>query len=241
MRRAVIESIDGMGKSTAAQAAAQQISEAYPGKHIAVVDSTGVFGYNDGELTSHTWTNMEALEPHQTKSRLLAAAKLGTFTMARRMAEKRALRNSDLVIGVRDPFRVDPATYALVFGPSNVQNVSPVARLRFFDRFATAPHPDTIIHLHSETQKPNVDAYNGELDSHETPEKLAMIAEELPHVLEGYTRLFGSRIAQVEALRPASSDEVAAQIEPLIAPTNLVHFPTAVPGLLPDGYAAEMR
>jgi thymidylate kinase len=223
--RAVIESIDGSGKSTAALEAAEALSGEYVSSSISVVDSTGVYRYQAGELVGHSWSNIENLEPHQAKSRLAVAAKLGLFTMARRAAESTAAHTSDLVIGVRDPYRIDPAAYSRVFSPSLFNKLSADARLRMFNAFTLAPHPDVIVHLRSRPEDANLVAgRNGMMDSHETPENLRIIADELPMVLEGYQRLYGSRLAEVEALRPATSQEVAARMEQLVAPRRTAVF-----------------
>ena len=215
--RAVIESIDGSGKSTAALGAAEVLSGEYAHSSISVVDSTGVYRFQAGEMVSRGWSNIENFEPHQAVSKLAAAAKLGIFTVARRAAESLATRTSDVVIGVRDPYRIDPATYSLVFGPALVNKMSSDARLKLFNSFTLAPHPEMIVHLQSRPEDARLVAgQNGLLDSHETPENLRIIAEDLPMVLEGYKRLYGSRLCEVEALQPATSQEVAAQIEQLM-------------------------
>jgi hypothetical protein len=94
-----------------------------------------------------------------------------------------------------------------------------------FNAFTLAPHPDVIVHLRSRPEDANLVAgRNGMMDSHETPENLRIIADELPMVLEGYQRLYGSRLAEVEALRPATSQEVAARMEQLVAPRRTAVF-----------------
>lgn len=224
-RRAVIESIDGSGKSTAALEAAEALSGEYVSSSISVVDSTGVYRYQAGEMVNHSWSDIENLEPHQAKSRLVVAAKLGLFTMARRAAEGAASHTSDLVIGVRDPYRIDPAAYSLIFSPSKFNKLSPDARLRIFNALTMAPHPDVIIHLRTRPEDANLVAgRNGLTDSHETPENLRIIADELPTILNGYQRLYGSQLAEVEALRPTTSQEVAAQFEHLITPNRTSVF-----------------
>jgi thymidylate kinase len=224
-RRAVIESTDGSGKSTAALEAAETLSKEYATSSISVVDSTGIYRYQAGELANHSWSNIENFEPHQAKSRLATAAKLGIFTVARRAAEGLASRTSDLVIGVRDPYRIDPATYSLVFGPAMINKLPSDTRLKLFNAFTLAPHPELIVHLQSRPEDAHLVAgQNGLLDSHETPENLRIIAEDLPMVLEGYKRLYGARLAEVEALQPNTSQEVAAQIEQLIQPSRTMVF-----------------
>jgi thymidylate kinase len=216
--KAVIESIDGTGKSTAAKDAAMSLSDSYRKRNIRVVDSDGVYDYRGGKLKHQGWSWMESLEPHQEKSRLLSAAKLGLFTLTRRAAEAQLSDRPDLVIGVRDPFRIDPAIYSTVFGPSFLKTMSSGVRLILFDYFTTAPHPDMIVNLHSDPHDARpVAGANGQLDSHETPEKLQLVHEEMQEVLGSYGRLFASQVVIVEALRLDTSDQVAAQIEPLLS------------------------
>lgn len=222
--RVVIEGIDGGGKSTAAQETALGISENYPSHRIAIVDSTGAYRYFGGELIGQTWSSIESLEPHQATSKLVIAGKLGMFTLARRITENLAARNSDLLIGVRDPFRIDPATYARIFGPTRLNNLSPTTRLRLFNAFTTAPHPEAIIHLRSDLKKVHPTNSNDELDSHETVEKLQIISDELSLILASYHKLYGSQVVNVEGLQPTTSDEVAAQIEPFVSSRSTIAY-----------------
>jgi len=228
-RRSVIESIDGAGKTVAAHGTALNLSGVYRDKRIAVVDSTGVYRYQSGELSDQSWTQLENLEPHQSRSKLVIAAKLGAFTLARRMVEGVATRHADLVIGVRDPYRIDPAAYALVFGPSRIRKLSAVARLRMFSSFTNSIHPEIIVHLQTDPleARPSNDR-NNLLDSHETVEKMKIVSDELPLVLAGYKKLFGTEVAQVQALRPSTTDQVTARIEPLLV-TSMSNV--AVPSL----------
>lgn len=229
MSRIVIESIDGAGKSTTAQETASILSQEYPASYIKVVDSTGVYGYRAGELAEHQWPWLDSLEPHQSK-RLVGAAKLGAFTLARRAAESWMSYSADLVIGVRDPFRIDPATYALVFGPHSVQKMSSEARLRMFNRLTHAPHPDLIVHLDSD--KYDATSNIGQRlnpDSHETNEKLKIIANELPLVLSGYSRLYGATVAEIRGLTASTSQETAARVEPFLPNRSTsIYLPAAL-------------
>lgn len=237
-RRAVLESVDGMGKSTAAQDVALRLSENYPNQRITVVDSDGIFRYGRGALTSRTLPWLEKLEPHQTKSKLACASRLGIFTVARRMAEASVTYNSDLVIGVRDPYRIDPAAYSLLFGPSFVKNMSPASRLRLFNGVARAPHPDTIIHLHTDSAAPMPNTAGDALDPHEAPDKLQIIADELPLIMDSYAKLYGSQVRQVEALQPSTSDMIAAQLEPLASASTPVYIANAPASLVARGPTA---
>lgn len=219
-KRVVIESLDGAGKSTTAEGVALNLSLQYRDERIAVIDSTGVQRFQSGQQVGSSWQRIEGLEPQEGQGRLRTAARLGAFTVARRFAETRAMLGADLVIGVRDPFRIDPATYSVVYGLGKISKMSAEDRLKIFDRFTHSPHPTAIIHLLTDSEKLHIQpCQNGSMAYHETSEKLQLIADELPMVLDAYQSLYGSPIEAVTALRPDTIDNVTACIEPVLQPS----------------------
>lgn len=215
--RILIESIDGSGKTTTAIGAAQKLSEAYSSSTIKVVDSNGVYFYRNGNLEGRHMENLANLEPHQNSSKIVKIAKLGAFTVGRRMADSILTGNADLVVSVRDPFRIDPATYSPIYMPSIFKRFTTESRLRLFDKLTWAPHPQEIIHLHADASSvlSNLNE-RPQKDEQDTPENLQYAVNELGLVIQGYQRLFGSKAVNVEALKPQTIDEVAEHIEPVL-------------------------
>jgi len=216
--RVVIEGIDGSGKSTAALRAAELLSSTYPESSVKVVDSSGVHKFARGELTETGWDRIEGIIPKATHSKLRSIAQLGAFTTARRMVEGWLSGSSDLVVSVRDPFRIDPALYATVYEIPGLRRMDLAGRLRFFNRFAMAPHPASVVMLEVDSDVARTKLNSPALDYHETGEKMAAVAEQLPVAVSEYARLYGCGIAQVKALQGwETASNVAAQLEPALA------------------------
>lgn len=226
-RRVVIESIDGSGKSTTGLAVAQRLSEEYPESKIKVADSNGVTTFENGEQTKARGRWIESLEPHGG-SKITRLARLGMFTVARRMSESAASHEADLLIGIRDPYRVDPATYAIIFGPKKLRQMSAAGRLALFDKFTHAPDPQLIVRLNANCEQASQKALSrGDTDEHESLEKMQMVAHELPNVINEYSQAWGVPVQTVEALSPQTVDQVSMAIEPFaIRPGNSVFFPS---------------
>jgi hypothetical protein len=95
---------------------------------------------------------------------------------------------------------------------------SPESRLRLFDRFTNSAYPDAIIQLVTDPAQSHANTQNRDMVicPHESEEKLALLAEELPMVLHAFHRLFGSPVHEVAGLQPATAEQTAAQIESLI-------------------------
>lgn len=214
--RIVIESIDGSGKTTTGLAAAQLLSQQYPKKRIKVADSGGVSSFVGGEQVGHWLPWLEKLEPHNG-SKIKKMGQLAVFTELRRASEAIASHSADLVIGIRDPYRIDPAAYSVIFGPKRMRSMSALSRLTLFDKFTTAPDPDMMVHLEAEyTQvSSNIEA-RGSHDDHESLGKMLIIAAELPKVMGEYSVLKNVPIENVTALTPRTVEEVATLVEPLI-------------------------
>ncbi len=215
--RVTVVGIDGSGKSTAAHEAALQLSEEYPTSDIRVVDSAGIVHYREGGVTERKFPEMEALKASEGSSRLESIGRTVLFTAKRRAAESLSLQDRHaLTIGVRDPYRVDLATYLPLFVRQG-DKISPKRRLALFHGLATAVHPALINLLSVDPQKAYEASVNrGVLDSHETLEGLAQAAEDLTQVVEAYSRTFGVRAAHIEALRPDTSDALAMNIEEFV-------------------------
>lgn len=222
-RRVVIEGIDGCGKSTAGFEAAEMLSRNYPASRIKLVDSSGVYRFANGELTSQAWQTMKNVIPKAASSRLTSITKLGAFTAARRVAEGIASGRADLTISIRDPFRIDPSVYAIAYGLPRLKSMDTAARLRFFNHFTLAPHPSDIVMLDVDAEQAQMKVNNrlaehtdADIDFHETPGRQAAALAELPRTIDQYAWLYGSAISRITALRPSTSDEVAAKIEPAL-------------------------
>lgn len=215
--RVSIVGIDGSGKSTTAHKAALQLSEEYPGSDIRVVDSAGIVHYREGGVTDIQFPEMEALKASEGSSRLESIGRTALFTARRRAAESLSLRDEHaLTIGVRDPYRIDLATYLPLF-VRHGNKISPKRRLALFHSLTTAAHAALVTLLSVDPQKAYEASVNrGVLDSHETPEGLARASEDLTQVVEAYSDTFGIRAAQIEALRPDTSDTLAMNIEEFV-------------------------
>lgn len=213
----IIEGLDGSGKSTAAQEVAHTVSQERPTAHIAVTDSTGLYKYKNGELTEHRFSTLAKLEPTDADNSVQTLGKLGVFTAARKYVDYVASQSSDLLISVRDPDRVDPATYASVYLPGLLGKLSATQRLRFFDRFTYSKYPDAIISLtvSPDDAKANI-SVREERCHHETDESFTQIAEELPLVLRAFTRLYGTPVHEVEGLKHDTAEHAIVKIKPLL-------------------------
>jgi hypothetical protein len=217
-----IEGLDGAGKSTTAQQAAQDLSQSYPTSRIHVTDSTGLYAFRNGELTSHRFERLPNLEPHRSMSPVNAAAHLIGFTLGRRFIDGQ-VAGTDLHISVRDSHRIEPAVYASVYGFSAFGRISPERRLSLLDVLTCSPYANSVIHLQAnpndieQTMTTNGNVMN---DPHETREKLDIVAHELPRVIGAYERLYGARVDEIEALTAKTTDEVAAALEPLLSPAR---------------------
>lgn len=223
-RRVVIEGIDGTGKSTTAHEAALQLSDAYPDTPIRVADSNGVSSFRGGERTHQAASWLIDLEPTAEQSKLRALGQLGVFTAVRQLTEAAGYRPNTLTIGVRDPFRVDPAVYAGIYGLNKIGDISPQARLKLFNTLAVAPHPDAIIHLIGDTETAHSNTHERDMVcSHETREAMGKIACELTDVLGAYEQLYGSPVTTVDALTPTTTSDAAATIEPLLPSSRKVY------------------
>ena len=214
--RVSVVGIDGSGKSTAAHEAALQLSEEYPASDIRVVDSAGIIHYREGGVIDRKFPDMEALKASEGSSKLSAIGLTALFTARRRAAESLSLQDEyALTIGVRDPFRIDPATYLPIF-TRHGERMSPRRRLALFHSLTRAGHPALVNILRVDPQKAFEAATNrGALNSHETPEVLARASNDLIQVVEAYSS-HGIRAAHIEALRPDTSDTLAMNIEEFV-------------------------
>lgn len=215
-QRVVISGIDGSGKSTAAYEAARLLSEAHPDASIRTADSTGVSTFRGGEKILHQAKRLEEVEPTSTASKLETLVRMGAFTLGRQSSEQiLAHKPNSLVIGVRDPFRIDLAAYSTIFGPSVFKKMSAASRLRLFDTLTFAAHPGAVVYLNTDsaTALQKAAERSDTVNTHETPEKLAMMADELPKVIDAYKGLYRSNVTEVTALQPRTSDTIAAVLE----------------------------
>ncbi len=211
---AIIEGIDGSGKSTVAQFAAEQLSEMYPSRSIGVTDSTGFFLFQGGEIVAHEFNTIEKLSVDNSHSKIDALARLGAFTIARKALDYRGMARSDFLLSVRDAHRIDPATYAAVYaGP--LGRLSTVRRLGFFDRISHSPRADAIVHLQAspEAAETSLAGVEGPTAPHVTRAKLEAVAAELPIVLNAYKKLFGCSIEEVPALEHSTVEQTVQFLE----------------------------
>lgn len=215
----IIAGLDGTGKSYAAQEAARNISGVYPERTIAVTDSTGFYEFRAGDLTDHRYSRIVDLKPDVNSSKLGSMASLGAFTLSRKVMDYRGMLGSDLLLSVRDSHRIDPATYARVYaGP--IGKLSTTRRLAIFDRLSHSPPAETIIHVRVDAQVAIARVQNRDnatVDRHETPANMGLLAEELPAAVEGYARLFGAHVFDVEGLTNSTVDEITGFLEPIAA------------------------
>lgn len=216
--RVVVEGIDGSGKSTAAFGAAELLSSTYRDIDIRVADSDGVTFYRGGEIINNKLASVERLIASGKVSKIGSAVRSLAFMGARQYSEQFAGHGPDrLVIGVRDPFRVDPAAYSPVLLHERFADISAEKRLKLFSGLTWAAHPKTIAILTVDSAEAYGKAVvRGETDYHETPEKVAIVARELPKVLQAYQDWKGVDIAHVQALTPGTSDQIAAVFEPFL-------------------------
>lgn len=212
--RITVLGIDGSGKSTAAQNAALLLSSKYPSRPINVVDSSGTTHIKGGEVvaTTHSWIErIKAQEGDQ-----LATVRSALFMVARRKIEIDALGNAnELTIGVRDPFRIDPAIH-LLHTSRHAARLNPEQRLHLLDRMTIAPHPTHITHLTVDPAEAYVAAARrGTLEPHETPETLSRASREITAMIGAYANSATS-IGTIAALRPNTADTLAEHLEPFV-------------------------
>lgn len=215
----IIEGLDGSGKSTSAQAAAQNLSELYPKRSIAVTDSSGFYNYRSGELTDHRYRFIADLKPGVTSSRLESMVRLGAFTLSRQAMDYKGMLGADLLISVRDSHRIEPSTYAKIYaGP--LGRLSTRQRLTIFDRLSHSPPADSIIHLQADAEVALTNVIQRDftaVDPHESPRNMELVAKELPRVINEYGRLFGAHIFEVEGLQPSTCNTITSSLEPIVA------------------------
>lgn len=218
--RVVVTGVDGSGKSTAAHESARLLSHAYPSSDIRVVDSTGLSHYQSGEVTLSRFSGLERLEPTQKASKVETIARMAGFTAARQLVEFGwAHKPNSLTIGVRDPYRVDPAVYAPIFMGERA-DISAQRRLKLLNSFTLAAHPAVVALLKVDV----VQAYDNTavrefVNTHETPQKIIQAAEEFPRVLDSYHTEFGVPSIEINALKPNSADLLAETFEAFIPTT----------------------
>ncbi len=223
-RRIVITGLDGTGKSTTAYEAAMRLSDAHKDSDIRIADSNGITLFKGGEPVGHRAEWLLDMEPTEGQSKLRALGQLGLFTAMRQLTELASYRRDNLVIGVRDPYRIDPATYASIYGPHKLQSLSPEQKLKVFDATALAPHPTAIMHLKGDTDSALEKASEREtLSPHETKEAMGKLALELSGVLTAYESLYDRPVVEVPALTPHTTDNMAAQIESYLPSTKYIY------------------
>lgn len=228
---ALLEGLDGSGKSTTAQAVAQNISENRPEARIAVADSTGLYLYHCGRLLVHQYGGLLDLEPHSNQGRTSTLAHLGAFALGRKLVDYQGMKRSDLLISVRDPHRVEPASYSAVYSPL-LGKLSTGQRLTVFDAITRAPYAAAIIRLDVPlaAARTHIDTNETGFDPHETTEKLAFMAGELPRVIDVYRQRFGAVVTELEGLQPTTADMATAAVEPLLGQSRVlvaVNYPSA--------------
>lgn len=217
----IIGGLDGSGKSTTAQGAAATLSSAYPERRITVTDSNGIYTYHTGNLIDHRSAELEQRKPVTGTSRMRAAFDLGIFAMQRRALNVRASANSDLVLSVRDPHRIEPALYAGIYGPSRIKELSPYRRLQVIDRVVRLRPAAAVVYLDSsvDTAREARDARQDEtMQPHETTQNLQIVADELPYMLGAYSELFQAKGITVAAMQPQTIDQVSASVERYLEP-----------------------
>lgn len=223
--RAVVTGIDGSGKSTAAHAAARLLSMEHPESDIRVADSEGLTQYLAGDVVRRRFERLASLEPGEESGKLMTMLRMGAFTVLRQQMEQQFSHNKhSLTIGVRDPYRVDLATYMPIFLGDRAPK-DPRTRLQLLNKLSSAQHPDSIAYLgvdptaaHGNTQARDTN------NIHETPAKLKQAAEEFPVVLDAYQQLNGVPHSTIDALTPHTAEAIAAQFEPLVPRTRKPPF-----------------
>lgn len=216
--RTAVVGLDGSGKSTAAHGSAQLLSEAHKDRKIIIADSDGVSEYRNGEIVRRRLGVIEKLIPPANVSKLGRVGLSLSFMLARQYSEQLFAHGPDrLVVGVREPFRVEPAAYAPILLSERFSNMSPERRLKLFGYMTRAAHADLIATIDVDAQAAVEKAEGrGEIDYHETPERVAMVAGQLPLVIDAYSRMYGAGLAEVTGLRPDTSDRLAEVLEPFV-------------------------
>jgi hypothetical protein len=217
--RVVVTGVDGSGKSATTADAARQLSSAYPDSDIRVADSTGLFFFRGGEVASSRFTSLDRMEPSPKASKLETMVRMGAFTVSRQAIEYfSSFSSHSLVIGVRDPFRVDLATYMPIIAETP-PTLTPERRLKLLNKFTKAVHPSLMALLKVDV----VDALHNTavrdfVNQHETPEKITLAAKEYPKVLDAYYTEYDVPYIEVNALKPNSSELLAMAFEEFVPP-----------------------
>lgn len=218
----VVEGIDGSGKSSTAREIVRELSANYPRHLFRLIDSDGISSFNDDQEIEHRFRRLEKLEHTRLKYGVGKLACLGAFTLARRFVEKRGRGGvpADLVVSVRDPLRISPATYAPILSPNLLGRLTPETRLRLLDRTTFLPPADLIVRLHADIVNvvEKLD-YRRVHDEHENAADLSIIDQSLDAVLAAHTELFGTPAITVEALQTDTTAQLIGLIEPLIGKT----------------------
>jgi hypothetical protein len=215
-RFVALEGLDGSGKSTTAHEAVQQLSEAYPKAIMKLTDSDGIYEYVSGEQRMHCFGHIDELGPQQQHRRAGAMMRLGAFAALRMAIDHVGLR-SDLLVGVRDPHRILPATYSSVMFPGLFGRMSTSARLRLFDAAATVRVPDGVVVMQAEVDA-LLDNMSGRsvVASHEDPEHMAGLHAELPLVIDAFARQFSRPVHTIEALQQDTTENLVMSLEPFV-------------------------
>lgn len=216
--RVVVEGIDGSGKSTMAQQAAALLSRQYPKETIRVADTTSVSSYVGGELAHVLPSRRLELWSASNQPLPVKLAQTGLFAIGRQYSEWSAARHANtLTIGVRDPYRIDPAVHVTTLGIKRLSSMDAEQRLQLFDRFTRAPHPSLVVLMKVD---PNAAGENIRLRAiqaaHETPEMLETLAMELPRVIEANDHLFDVPAIEINALKDNTADLLAMVAEEFV-------------------------
>ncbi len=219
--RVVVTGVDGSGKSATTADAARQLSGAYPDSDIRVADSTGLFLFRGGEVAASHFRDIDRLEPSSKASKVETIVRMGAFTLTRQAIEYFSSHSShSLVIGVRDPFRVDLATYLPVIAQTP-PTFTPEHRLKLLNKFTRAAHPSlmALLKVDVSTAHENTTVRDF-INQHETPEKIAHAAKEYPQVLDAYYQLHDVPYVEVNALKPNSAELLAMAFEEFVPPAR---------------------
>jgi len=206
-----IEGLDGSGKSTTAREVVRRISTDHADSMLTVADSNGLSMYQNGKVIQRRYSRIASQTaeggPGYDDKPINTLQRLSAFVVERRLDHARAIRQSDLLVSVRDPFRIDAALLAGIYSPT-LGRVSAARRLRIFDRLTRSSHADTIIHLDAPPEEviDNVNSRTVEIRPHDTWQSLGRTALELPTIINEYGSRFGTPVMRCVGLQPDTID-----------------------------------
>lgn len=216
-----IEGLDGSGKSTTAREVVRRISTAYTAARIAVADSDGLSTFQNGRIVKRHYSSIASQtaegRPETGDKPVTSLQRLSAFAIGRRQDHAEAVRRSDLLVSVRDPFRIDAAILAGMYSPM-LGRLSAANRLSIFDKLTKTAYADAIIHLEvsAEDVIGKVQSRPIEIRPHESVDNISRAAEELPEIIDEYSSRYGTPVMRCLGLQPNTIDSATDTVEALM-------------------------